>query len=167
MVLFTAVVSGKKFSLDLVFGWRTVRGDTTLGWTLGLVWLLNSVAGVIFLLLVVSRSKLIPDFVVTLHVIHLLVTTLYSHSLPRHALWWLLQATSAVLMASLGMWSCQWRELRPINFGGGGGTNAAAAVGGGSTGEAESVRGSSGGSGRDSAGEYELVAMKESAGENV
>lgn len=42
-------------------------------------------------------------------------------------------------MASLGVWSCRWRELQPINFGGGGrgpdgGTGgraaAAAAVGG-------------------------------------
>ena len=47
MVLFTAVVSGKKFSLDLVFDWQSVRGDTTLGWTLGLVWLLNSIAGLV------------------------------------------------------------------------------------------------------------------------
>jgi protein SYS1 len=70
-------------------------------------------------------------------------------------------------MTSLGVWSCQWRELRPINFGSGGGANAAAAAEGGSTGEAESVGGSNRGGGRDGAGEYELVAMKESVDENV
>jgi hypothetical protein len=126
---------------------------------------------VIFLLIVVSRSKLIPDFAITLHLIHLLVTTLYTRSLPRNALWWLLQAASATLMTSLGVWSCQWRELRPINFGGNGGTNGTNAGGeGASSGDGESEGMSMGtgrGSGRDGAGEYELAAMKESAGEDV
>lgn len=41
LILFTTVVYGAPFSLDLVFGWDSLRGDTTLGWMLGLVWLLN------------------------------------------------------------------------------------------------------------------------------
>jgi hypothetical protein len=49
MILFTTVVSGEQFSLDLVLSWRSVRGDTTVGWMLGLVWLLNSVAGSVLL----------------------------------------------------------------------------------------------------------------------
>lgn len=31
---------------------------------------------------------------------------------------------SAAQMTFLGIWSCQWRELRPINFGGGANSNS-------------------------------------------
>jgi hypothetical protein len=40
LILFTALVAGHKFSLDLIFDWKSIRGDSTIGWTLGLVWLL-------------------------------------------------------------------------------------------------------------------------------
>lgn len=45
LILFTALVAGKHFNLDLVLSWRSLRGDTTVGWMLGLVWLLNSFIG--------------------------------------------------------------------------------------------------------------------------
>ncbi len=41
LMLFTALVSGRGFALDLVFGWEAVRGDTTQGWLLGFVWVLD------------------------------------------------------------------------------------------------------------------------------
>jgi len=40
LLLFTALVAGRPPTLDLLLSWRTVRGDTTFGWTLALVWLL-------------------------------------------------------------------------------------------------------------------------------
>lgn len=42
LIVFTAIVAGKEVSVDLLFNWRSLRGDTTVGWTLGLVWVLNS-----------------------------------------------------------------------------------------------------------------------------
>lgn len=42
LLLFTALVAGQKPQLDLLLSWRTVRGDTTFGWTLALVWMLDS-----------------------------------------------------------------------------------------------------------------------------
>lgn len=48
LILFTALVAGKHFSLDLVLSWRSLRGDTTVGWMLGLVWLLNSFIGYVY-----------------------------------------------------------------------------------------------------------------------
>jgi hypothetical protein len=42
LIVFTAIVAGKEVSTDLLFNWRSLRGDTTVGWTLGLVWVLNS-----------------------------------------------------------------------------------------------------------------------------
>lgn len=39
LILFTALASGKPVSVDLVFSWRSLRGDTAVGWTLGLCWI--------------------------------------------------------------------------------------------------------------------------------
>jgi hypothetical protein len=57
-------------------------------------------------------------------------------------------------MTSLGVWACQWRELRPINFGGNAGSKQSATDDG--VGES---RGRGRGRGRDGAGEYEMVDM--------
>lgn len=40
ILLFTVLVFGQSFSISLVFDWTVVRGDNTLGWTVGVVWLL-------------------------------------------------------------------------------------------------------------------------------
>jgi hypothetical protein len=45
LILFTTLVAGKKFSIDLILSWQSIRGDNTIGWTLGFVWLLNSFVG--------------------------------------------------------------------------------------------------------------------------
>ncbi|MCJ1467539.1 hypothetical protein MMC07_006164 [Pseudocyphellaria aurata] len=124
LILFTALAAGKPFSPDLVLSWRSLRGDTTVGWTLGLCWVLVGGLGktathvrALLILLLIARSKLVPDFTLTLHFLHLVATSLYSRSVPRNWLWWLLQAVSAGVMTSLGVWTCRWRELQPINFG--------------------------------------------------
>ena len=41
LMLFTTLVAGTNFSLDLVFGWNAVRGDTTQGWLMAFVWVLD------------------------------------------------------------------------------------------------------------------------------
>lgn len=45
LILFTSLSAGKPFSLDLVVNWQSLRGDTVVGWTLGLCWVLSSVFG--------------------------------------------------------------------------------------------------------------------------
>jgi hypothetical protein len=191
LIVFTALVAGAAFSPDLILSWRSLRGDTTVGWMLSFVWLLNSSIGyvrhsspipdaaftdipfyldsVIFILILVSRSKLVPDFALTLHFIHLLVTSFYTHSLPGNLLWWGLQAASATLMTLLGIWVCQWRELRPITFGIPSNNTAAAAQ----QAEAESrivrfVQRIIGWSrDEDGGGSYEMVAVKDHTSEPV
>lgn len=121
---------------------------------------------VIPLLLLVSRSKLVPDFALTVHFLHLIVTSLYTRALPLNLLWWGLQASSAALMVSLGVWACRYRELQPISFGGNnaaGGTQNAA---NGSVGKAEEQVGGGSGRGRgrnrdDGSSSYEMVGVKE------
>ena len=76
---------------------------------------------------------------------------------------------SAALMTSLGIWSCQWRELRPMTFGakteakGDGQENKSAA----SLEDDSLGRGRGRGRGRDGGGEYEMVGMNEAAETNV
>ncbi|KAL2014081.1 hypothetical protein VTN00DRAFT_1606 [Thermoascus crustaceus] len=180
LILFATLAAGMPFDMDLIFGWDSIRGDTTIGYILALVWLLNGFVSVIYHLLLISRSKLIPDFACTLHFIHLCVTWLYTHSLPANWLWWGLQAASAALMTFLGIWACQWRELQPISFGLGG--SSAAGAGSNAAGESSQSQQQQGqGDGnaedglagfpsrgrgrtrnlRDSGGEYEMVRMKE------
>ena len=44
LILFTVLAAGKPFSPDLVFSWKSLRGDTAVGWTLGLCWGMSSLA---------------------------------------------------------------------------------------------------------------------------
>lgn len=130
-----------------------------------------SLRRVIFLLVLVSRSKLVPDFALTIHLIHLIITSLYSRALPSNWLWWALQAASATLMTCLGIWSCQWRELRPINFGANAGAVSSEHRASGEAAEVDDGvghgRGRGRGKGRDGGGEYEMVGMKEGSEDNV
>jgi hypothetical protein len=64
-------------------------------------------------------------------------------------------------MTSVGVWACQWRELKPINFGG---KPAASKQPAADEGVGES-RGRGKGRGRDGAGEYELANMNGSGNE--
>jgi hypothetical protein len=41
LMVFTALVAGTGFTLDLVLGWEQVRGDNTQGWLVALVWMLD------------------------------------------------------------------------------------------------------------------------------
>ncbi|KAH6647274.1 integral membrane protein S linking to the trans Golgi network-domain-containing protein [Truncatella angustata] len=169
LMLFMALVSGTGFSLDLVFGWGSLRGDTTQGWLVGFVWLCCAGAVVVALVALIARSKLIPDFALTLHVIHLVVVYFYTGLLPRFWMWWVTMGVSSAATVVLGMWGCRWRELRPISFGGnrpsndpGASTENGPADGGEDVGDAEMGfgRGRGRGRGRDGAGEYEMVGMK-------
>ncbi|CCC05365.1 hypothetical protein SMACR_08734 [Sordaria macrospora] len=128
LMFFTAAVAGNPFTLDLVFGWEAVRGDNTQGWLNGFIWCL--VGGLVLplsLTAIVQRSKLILDFALTTHFIHLVVVTLYTTpewTLPRHTAWWLTMGISCLASFLLGSWGCRYRELQPIAFGGHG-NNAA------------------------------------------
>ncbi|KAL1875947.1 hypothetical protein VTK73DRAFT_9658 [Phialemonium thermophilum] len=180
MMLFTALVAGMRFRPDLVFGWRAVRGDTTQGWLMAFVWLLD---GGLFMsvaiVMLVMRSKLVLDFALTLHAIHLLVVTLYTRRLPRNAMWWATMAASSAVSVTLGIWGCRYRELKPISFGGGGGgtvnggNGEGSNRGGPSSGEELGIdgdeelgfsRGRGRGRWRDGGGEYEMVTMKGETG---
>ncbi|KAI5863909.1 integral membrane protein S linking to the trans Golgi network-domain-containing protein [Durotheca rogersii] len=174
LMLFTSLVAGARFSLDLVFGWGELRGDTTQGWLLGFVWLCCAGVAVIGMVVLIGRSKLVLDFALTLHFLHLVVVSFYTGLLPRNFAWWVTMALSSAGTVVAGTYGCQWRELRPISFGGhapgagtAGGSGAEAAAGNGGAGGGEQgdeemgfSRGRGRGRGRDGAGEYEMVGMR-------
>ncbi|XXH01418.1 hypothetical protein Hte_007778 [Hypoxylon texense] len=181
LMLFTTLVAGTRFGLDLVFGWADLRGDTTQGWLMGFVWLCCAGVVIIAMVTLIGRSKLVLDFALTLHFVHLVVVTLYTGLVPRNVAWWLTMAASSAVAVSGGTYGCRWRELRPISFGGnggngggGGGRNtgnaeggadaAATQNGGAAPGDEEMgfSRGRGRGRGRDGAGEYEMVGLKKS-----
>lgn len=54
LILFTTLVLGQKFSLALVFDWKSVRGDNTIGWTIGFLWVVNG-----FIMYVSLRNRLL------------------------------------------------------------------------------------------------------------
>lgn len=112
----------------------------------------------------VARSKLVPDFALTIHFLHLIVVSLFARAIPTSPTWWCLQFASSALMVSLGMWACQWRELRPMAFGGKGKGQDGATQGG--NGQSVAVEHGAGfemgrgrGRGKDGAGTYEMVGM--------
>jgi hypothetical protein len=121
----------------------------------------------------IGRSKLVLDFALSLHGIHLVVVTLYSGQLPRNTAWWLAMGAGSAVSVALATWGCRYRQLQPISFGGGG---AASAAGGGENGgdagesgidgdeEQGFPRGRGRGRGRDGAGEYEMANLSSEAG---
>ncbi|KAI0389944.1 integral membrane protein S linking to the trans Golgi network-domain-containing protein [Xylariaceae sp. FL0594] len=119
LMLFTSLVMGIHFQLDLIFGWASLRGDNTQGWLLGFVWLCCAGAIVVAEVILISRSKLVLDFSLTLHFIHLLVVFFYTGFLPRNAAWWVTMTLSGAITVIGGTYGCRWRELQPITFGGG------------------------------------------------
>jgi len=138
-------------------------------------WLTRCCIRAVAIVVLIGRSKLVLDFALSLHAIHLIVVTLYSGQLPRHTAWWLSMAAASAVSVALATWGCRYRQLQPISFGGGGGTSAA----GGSGGENGSGAGESGmdgdeeqgfsrgrgrGRGRDGAGEYEMANMSSEGG---
>jgi hypothetical protein len=70
----------------------------------------------------------------------------------------MLQICSATVMTSVGVWACQWRELKPINFGGKPSSKQSETAVDDGVGES---RGRGRGRGRDGAGEYELADINE------
>lgn len=112
-----------------------------------------------------------------MHFLHLCVVTFFTGFLPRHLMWWATMLCSIFATIAMAMWGCQWRELRPINFGGNGGrttgnntTAEDAHTGGdpdgGGMGDEEMGfgRGRGRGRGREGAGEYELASIREQEG---
>ena len=111
-----ALLNGYEFSIDWIFQWQLVSFENTLGLTLFVLWLFDSLMCVLFVTIIVGRSKLAWDFAVTIHIINLIITWCYVGKFPTSMLWWMLQVVSAFLLVTLSTYSTRWKELRVTFF---------------------------------------------------
>lgn len=118
LVIFYMVASlnGYDFKIDWVFSWELVSSENALGLILFVLWLFDSLLCVLFVTVIVGRSKLAWDFAVTVHIINLIVVWLYTDKFPTSVLWWCLQILSGVLLVTLSTYSTRWNELRTTFF---------------------------------------------------
>lgn len=120
LVIFYLVASlnGYDFKIDWVFLWELVEPDNAMGLTLFMMWLFDALLCVLFVTVIVGRSKLAWDFAVTVYIINLIVVWTYTGKFPSSILWWCLQVLSAVLLVTLSTYSTRWNELRTTFFDG-------------------------------------------------
>ncbi|ODV96076.1 hypothetical protein PACTADRAFT_41044 [Pachysolen tannophilus NRRL Y-2460] len=118
MFCFLASLSGYPFTFDWIFSWEPITFQNALGLTLTILWIIDSFVCIIFMTIIVGRSKLAWDFALTIHAINFCVCWIYSGKLPSSMLWWGLQIVSSVILVSLGTWTSRWRELRDTFFDG-------------------------------------------------
>lgn len=101
--------------LNWLFSWEYISYATTLGISISLLWLFDSLLCVLFLTVIVGRSKLAWDFAITIHAINFIVVVLFTHRFPSLS-WILLQIMSSLILIFLGTWTTRWRELRDTFF---------------------------------------------------
>ncbi|KAG7784653.1 hypothetical protein KL910_004906 [Ogataea haglerorum] len=111
----TAQLLGLPFSFKWCFSWQWVSLENTLGLTLAALWLFDSLLSVIFITIIIGRSKLAWDYALTVHVVNLALVWLNS-GFPASIYWWLLQICSCAIMITLGTWTTRWKELRETFF---------------------------------------------------
>lgn len=111
-----ALLNGYDFNVDWIFSWELVEPDNAMGITLFAMWLFDSLLCVLFVTIIVGRSKLAWDFAITVHIINLLAVWLYTGKFPTSLLWWCLQILSGVLLVTLSTYSTRWKELRTTFF---------------------------------------------------
>lgn len=111
---------GKLFGYELqvkkwLFSWEYINYDTTLGLSLCMLWLLDSLICVIFLTVIVGRSKLAWDFAITIHAINLVIVLITTGKVPSFS-WFVLQLLSSLILVFLSTWTTRWKELRDTFF---------------------------------------------------
>lgn len=118
LVIFYLVASlnAYDFKMDWIFLWEIVTQDNAMGLTLFVMWLFDSLLCVLFVTIIVGRSKLAWDFAVTVHIVNLIVVWVYTARFPTSLLWWCLQVLSGVLLVSLSTYMTRWKELRTTFF---------------------------------------------------
>ena len=100
---------------EWLFSYKYIDFSNAYGLSLCLLWLVDSLICVVFLTVIVGRSKLAWDFALTIHAINFIVVCLWTKTFPSLA-WFLLQLLSALILSFLGTWTSRWRELKDTFF---------------------------------------------------
>lgn len=98
-----------------LFSFKYIDFTNAYGLTLSFLWLMTSLICVVFLTVIVGRSKLAWDFAVTVHAINFIIVLLHTHQFPGFE-WFLLQFLSSLILIFLGTWTSRWKELRDTFF---------------------------------------------------
>ncbi|CCE65850.1 hypothetical protein TPHA_0N00690 [Tetrapisispora phaffii CBS 4417] len=108
------------FKLEIkewLFSWTAIDYANSVGLSIIMLWLVDALICVMFLTIIVGRSKLAWDFAITIHAINLIVVYFYSGSWPSFQ-WVILQILSSLILIFLGTWFTRWKELRETFFDG-------------------------------------------------
>lgn len=119
LVIFYLVSSlnGYDFKVEWIFLWELITLNNAMGLTLFILWLVDSLLCVLFVTIIVGRSKLAWDFAITIHIINLIVVWIFTKKFPTSILWWCLQIISGVILLTLSTYLTRWKELRTTFFG--------------------------------------------------
>lgn len=98
-----------------LFSSKYIEFTNGYGLSLSLLWLVDSLICVIFLTVIVGRSKLAWDFAVTVHAINFIIVWSHTGSLPSMS-WLVLQVFSSLILVFLGTWTSRWKELKDTFF---------------------------------------------------
>ena len=69
---------------------------------------------IVYVMLIVQRSKYVLDFVLTAHGLFLVGVVVYNKAFPLSPLWWLVQVGQCVIEVVGGRWGCGQREVREM-----------------------------------------------------
>ncbi|GMM45716.1 Sys1 protein [Pichia kluyveri] len=112
----TSILLGwNESTLKLIFSWEEISLENSFGLTLILLWLINSLISVLIITLIISRSKLVWDFALTIHLLNLIIISLIN-GFPWNFYWWILELITVVLVIILGTYTTRWIELRDTFF---------------------------------------------------
>ena len=112
----TSILLGwNESTLKLIFSWEEISLENSFGLTLILLWLINSLISVLIITLIISRSKLVWDFALTIHLLNLIIISLIN-GFPWNFYWWILQLITVILVIILGTYTTRWIELRDTFF---------------------------------------------------
>ncbi|XP_071725017.1 uncharacterized protein [Rutidosis leptorrhynchoides] len=104
-----------RMSLVYFFDYAALTTSTVTGWCVIVSFLLSSLAGSVYMLYLIERSKKCLDFSATLYIIHLFICIIYG-GWPASITWWVVYGTCIAAMTCLGERLCMIRELRDITI---------------------------------------------------
>lgn len=81
------------------------------------VFLINPLFCSLATLMLIKRTKQCLDFVCTMHLIHLIVCSIYSRHFPSSSAWWIANILSTILTTVMSEYLCMRFELKEIPVG--------------------------------------------------
>ncbi|OMJ11779.1 Protein SYS1-like protein [Smittium culicis] len=101
--------------ISLMFEEGLMSTEYVKSWKLFLIFISGAVFNSFMFMFIVERGRSCLDFSITFCFVHFLITCFCSASFPIQPLWWLLLFIFGTIMAVLGRFLCQRRELLPIS----------------------------------------------------